>query len=65
MPGLPAAGPPAGKYLQADFPGLEAVARAIGLGPQSAAADDRKADINTAAIDPEFLKIFDLDFKAG
>ena len=65
VPGLPAAGPPAGKYLKADFPGLEAVARAIRLGPQSAAADDRKADVNTAAVDPEFLKIFALDFKAG
>ncbi len=65
VPGLPSAGPPAGRYLRLDFPGLEAVARAIRLGPQSAAADDRKADVNTAAVDPEFLRIFDLDFRAG
>jgi putative ABC transport system permease protein len=65
IPAYPSAGPPAAAYLRVDFPGLEAVARALPLGPQSAAADERKADVKTVAIDPEFLKIFDFDFKAG
>ena len=65
VPAIPVAGPPAAAYLRVDFPGLEAVARAIGLGTQNAATDDRKAEVNTAAIDPEFLKIFDFNFKAG
>ncbi|MET0660474.1 MAG: ABC transporter permease [Steroidobacteraceae bacterium] len=65
IPAYPSAGPPAAAYLRVDFPGLEAVARAMPLGRQSAAADDRKADVNTVAIDPEFLQIFDFDFEAG
>src|SRR6185295_658830 len=65
VPGFPAAGPPTATYLRTDFPGLEAVARSVQLGSQAAATDDRKADVSTVAIDPEFLKIFDLDFKAG
>jgi putative ABC transport system permease protein len=65
IPAIPQAGAPAGPMLRVDFPGLEAVARAVRLGAQSAATDDRKANIATAAIDPEFLQIFDLDFKAG
>ncbi len=65
IPAFPTSGPPAAEGLRADFAGLEAVARAVPLGPQNAATEDRKADIFTAAIDPEFLRIFDLDFKAG
>ena len=65
IPALPTSGPPVAAALRADFPGFEAVGRAVELGPQSAATDDRKADVFTVAIDPEFLKIFDLDFKAG
>jgi len=65
VPAFPAAGPPTATYLRTDFPGLEAVARSVQLGSQAAATDDRKADVNTVAIDPEFLDIFDLDFKAG
>jgi putative ABC transport system permease protein len=65
IPAYPSAGPPAAAYLRADFPSLEAVARALPLGLQSAAADERKAEVRTVAIDPEFLKIFDFDFKAG
>ena len=57
--------PPPRHTCEVDFPGLEAVARAVALRTQSAAAEDRKADVKTVAIDPEFLKIFDLDFKAG
>ena len=65
VPMIPQVGPPAAAALRADFPGLEAIARAIALGPQGAVTDDRKADILTAAVDPDFLKIFDFDFKAG
>lgn len=65
IPAFPQAGPPVAAALRADFPAFEAVARAVGLGPQSAATEDRKADVMTAAIDPEFLKIFDFEFKAG
>jgi putative ABC transport system permease protein len=65
VPAFPAAGPPTASYLRTDFPGLEAVARSVQLGIQAAATDDRKADVSTVAIDPDFLKIFDLDFKAG
>src|SRR6185437_10697461 len=65
VPGIPQAGAPAAKYLRLDFPQLEAVARAIRLGLQSAATGDRKTNIYTAAVDPEFLKIFDFQFEAG
>lgn len=64
-PAYPSAGPPTAAYLRVDFPGLQAVARALPLHSQSAATDERKADVKTLAIDPEFLKIFDFDFKAG
>lgn len=65
IPGFPTSGPPVAEALRADFPALETVARAVPLGPQNAATDDRKSEVFTAAIDPEFLKIFDLTFKAG
>ena len=65
LPALPNSGPPVAAGLRADFPQLEAVGRAVSLGAQSVATDDRKTDVFTAAIDPEFLRIFDLDFKAG
>jgi putative ABC transport system permease protein len=65
IPAYPSAGPPAAAYLRVDFPRLEAVARALPLGRQSAAADERKAEVKTVAIDSEFLKIFDFNFKAG
>jgi putative ABC transport system permease protein len=65
VPMIPQVGPPAAAALRADFPGLEAVARGISLGPQGAVTEDRKADVQVAAVDPEFLRIFDFDFKAG
>src|SRR4051794_37291393 len=42
IPQIPQVGPPAADALRAEFPGLEAVARAIALGPQGAVTDDRK-----------------------
>jgi putative ABC transport system permease protein len=64
-PGSPRAAPLAAGYLRVEFPGLEAVARAIPLGPLNASTDDRKGDVKAVAIDPDFLRVFDLDFKAG
>jgi putative ABC transport system permease protein len=65
IPAYPSAGPPAAAYLRVDFPGLRAVARALPLHFQSAATDERKADVKTLAIDAAFLQIFDFNFKAG
>jgi putative ABC transport system permease protein len=65
IPAFPTSDAAAAPLLRVDFPQLEAVARAIPLGGQSAATEDRKADIPLAAVDPEFLDIFTLDFKAG
>lgn len=60
IPAFPQAGPPTAKYLRADVPELEAVARATVLGPIAAATDDRSVYLDAAAVDPDFLKIFDL-----
>lgn len=65
IPAFPTSDAAVAGYLRVDFPQLEAVARALPLGPQSAATDDRKAQVALAAIDPDFLRIFPLDFKAG
>ncbi len=65
IPAFPSAGPPAAAALRLDFPGLETVARAVWVGRQSAATDDHKAEVSVGAIEPEFLEIFDFDFKAG
>src|SRR5206468_1197180 len=53
------------KYLKADFPALEAVARALPLGPLAAATDDHKLTPFLAGVDPEFLRIFNLPFIGG
>src|SRR5215471_17807405 len=45
IPAYPSAAPPAAAYLRVDFPGLEAVARALPLNVQSAATDERKVDV--------------------
>jgi putative ABC transport system permease protein len=60
IPAFPQAAPPAAKYLRADLPGLEAVARATNLGSLAAAAGDRSAYLFAVAVDPDFLNIFDL-----
>ena len=57
---FPAASPGVARYLRADLPGLEAVARLIPLGPGGIASSDRSADAAVAAADPDFLKIFNL-----
>lgn len=60
IPAFPQADPGVAKYLRADLPGLEAVARALRLGALPTAAGDRSTDLWTVAVDPDFLKIFDL-----
>ncbi len=42
---FPAASPGVARYLRADLPGLEAVARLIPLGPGGIASDDRSIDV--------------------
>jgi putative ABC transport system permease protein len=65
IPAFPRAGPPTAKYLRTDFPALEAVARAIPVGVMGAATEDRSISAAVVGADPDFLRIFDLDFKAG
>jgi putative ABC transport system permease protein len=60
IPAFPAVDPGVAKYLRADLPGLEAVARALPLGQFPATAGDRGTHLYTAAVDPDFLKIFNL-----
>ena len=60
IPAFPQVAPPTAKYLRADLPALEAVARAAPLGPIAAAIDDRSVYLDAAAVDPDFLGIFDL-----
>jgi putative ABC transport system permease protein len=64
IPAFPQASPPVAKYLKADFPQLE-VARALALPGMAAAGGDRRLTLAAAAVDPEFLKIFDFTFVAG
>jgi putative ABC transport system permease protein len=58
IPAYPGVDPGVAKYLRADLPGLQAVARALRLGAIPAAADDRSADLWTVAVDPDFVQIF-------
>lgn len=54
------------RYLRADFPELEAVARANVWNRQSSVTvDGRTSRVISVAVDPEFLDIFDLPFIAG
>jgi putative ABC transport system permease protein len=63
--GFPMASPGTAKYLRADLPGLEAVARAWTAGQMAAAAGDRSAYLWSITADPEFLKIFDFKVLQG
>ena len=65
IPAFPQVAPGTAKYLHADLPGLEAVARAINLGPLAAATDNRSAYLFATAVDSDFLKIFDLKALEG
>ena len=54
------------KYLRIDFPELETIARANVWNRQSSVSvNGRMSQLVAAAVDPEFLDIFDLPFVAG
>jgi putative ABC transport system permease protein len=56
----------AAAYLDADFPELELVARAIKIDEHAAiASGDRAVRANVVAVDPDFLEVFNLPFTAG
>jgi putative ABC transport system permease protein len=59
IPAFPMASPGVARYLRTDLPNLEAVARLMRLGPGGIASADRTIDVYAAAVDPEFLDIFD------
>ena len=62
-PRLPAV---AAKYLKEDFPAIEKLARATGIGPNIMIANGERAlRAPAAAADPEFLELFELPFVAG
>ena len=62
-PRLPAV---AAKYLKEDFPAIEKIARATGIGPNVIiASGERALRAPAAAADPEFLDLFELPFLAG
>jgi putative ABC transport system permease protein len=65
IPALPTSAAGTARYLKADFPALETVARALSLGPLAVAADDHKLTPFIAGVDPEFLQIFALPFIRG
>jgi putative ABC transport system permease protein len=60
IPAFPQVAAPTARYLRADLPALEAVARAANLGSIAAATDDRSVYLDAVAVDPDFLQIFDL-----
>jgi len=62
-PRLPAV---AAKYLKEDFPAIETIARAAGIGPNvMITSGERALRAPAAAADPEFLELFELPFVAG
>jgi putative ABC transport system permease protein len=67
IPTLPFDSPPAAKYIRADFPKLEAVARDLAYNGEYSviAAGQKKALHMIQGVDPDFLRIFDLDFVQG
>jgi putative ABC transport system permease protein len=56
----------AAQYLEADFPAIESVARAVQISDKATASSgDRATRLVAYAVDPEFLGLFDLPFVAG
>ena len=53
------------RYLKAEFPELEAVARSAPARDTSASTGERGLRLFRMIVDPEFLDIFDLPFRAG
>ena len=65
IPAFPQVAPGTAKYLRADLPRLEAVGRALNLGPLAAVAGERSAYLFGLGVDPEFLAIFDFKVVNG
>ncbi|HZF29020.1 MAG TPA: ABC transporter permease [Gammaproteobacteria bacterium] len=62
-PTIGAISPPAVKYLKVDFPDLTiAATQTLQL---RVSVDDKQQTYNILAVDPEFIRIFDLDMVAG
>ena len=54
-----------GRYLEADYPEIEAVARVAVAKDVTALSGDRATRLDRAIADPEFLEIFEFNFIAG
>jgi putative ABC transport system permease protein len=56
----------AAKYLKEDFPAIEKIARAVGIGPNvMISSGERALRAPAAGADVEFLELFELPFVAG
>ena len=53
------------RYLKAEYPELETVARSAYAADTSASTGERGLRLTRLIVDPEFLDIFDLPFRAG
>lgn len=65
IPAFPAASPGVARYLRADLPGSEAVARLMPVGAGGIASDDRSIDVWAAIADPDLLKVFNFRLVDG
>ena len=66
FPEAPVTNSYAASYLRADYPRIEAIARAGSfIDDVPVAAGDRAIRLTAVGVDPEFLDIFDLPFVAG
>ena len=54
-----------GRYVQADYPEIEAVARVIRAEDVTASTGERDTRVDRAIADPEFLEVFEFNFIAG
>jgi putative ABC transport system permease protein len=59
------ASPTLARYLEADFPEIETVARALDVVDVALAAGERKTLAATSYVDPAFLDLFRFDFVEG
>jgi putative ABC transport system permease protein len=57
--------PALASHLRGDFPEIEHITRTLEAPEIAVAAGDRKMLADAAYVEPDFLRIFDLDFVAG
>lgn len=55
----------AARYLAADFPAIERIARAVRLDDAMVSTGERAVRLRAVAVDPEFTEIFELPFVSG